>query len=82
MFPLFSRGEREVSVYDGCSYVTHDPGPLEDEDFHDYTEVPELDGVPSSYHSNSSGYHSNGSSVQSRHHLPGSLDRSVPRRNT
>ena len=64
-------------MYEGCSYVTHDPGPLEDEEFHDYTEVPDLEGVPSSFHSNSSGYHSNGSSVQSRHHLPGSLDRWV-----
>ena len=62
-------------MYEGCSYVTHDPGPLDDEDFHDYTEVPDLDGLPGSFHSNSSGYHSNGSSVQSRHHLPGSLER-------
>ncbi|XP_063690428.1 histone acetyltransferase KAT6A-like isoform X3 [Bolinopsis microptera] len=68
------RNDREPSMYEGCSYVTHDPGPLEDEEFHDYTEVPDLEGVPSSFHSNSSGYHSNGSSVQSRHHLPGSLD--------
>ncbi|KAL5248266.1 hypothetical protein ACHWQZ_G017448 [Mnemiopsis leidyi] len=66
--------ERQISMYEGCSYVTHDPGPLDDEDFHDYTEVPDLDGLPGSFHSNSSGYHSNGSSVQSRHHLPGSLE--------